>query len=563
MRGGFSGEGGGVGGVDEGATSTSSAMAKAQGAPDEAEGVEDELLGKPTLTPELEDLWDTRSLYASQLSMEDLVWTDWFGGTEEDATFEEALLGKKAGRGKTLSSRSSEDASGLDALSSNEMAKRVLRRTSKGKHRECVGTSLFKSGSVGISLWCDPESTEKAMREEYGMGKHNPTLLFSGKSDAFHVHPRDFVLHHAGELGLAVSATTTKPVAYRDLKRAITDVVGPQGSQSLAGAFEKLESSDVLYEGLLGIALPRVLFHEPKHGTVDLEQSGEASWKFPALVKIEDACIAASRGLRRSLIRCQQEYVKVGAEVVFDYKKSEPSDLLPSDYDVFGKLGNTEGFESIQEYRQFLGEYEQIKNPSQSQAVPLAVTESKEDTVDVMVVTPANIYGKRSSIHLGTFGMDAVGRPLLCSSVLDVKDETLMTHKNYPLLGLSYVANGFKGISWRQKLPRWRRALRTSGTRFKSAVDNFISKGFATDGGSAAIAGDESSGRRKQQQDHLDTLEVINGECMAGMYYVKTNFECYDLRAGNPIPMVLHSVHTRTLGMRRRQKKRQCVYQLQ
>ena len=102
MRGGFSGEGGGVGGVDEGATSTSSAMAKAQGAPDEAEGVEDELLGKPTLTPELEDLWDTRSLYASQLSMEDLVWTDWFGGTEEDATFEEALLGKKAGRGKAI-----------------------------------------------------------------------------------------------------------------------------------------------------------------------------------------------------------------------------------------------------------------------------------------------------------------------------------------------------------------------------------------------------------------------------------------------------------------------------
>ena len=196
-------------------------------------------------------------------------------------------------------------------------------------------------------------------------------------------------------------------------------------------------------------------------------------------------------------------------------------------------------------------------------AVPLAVTESKEDTVDVMVVTPANIYGKRSSIHLGTFGMDAVGRPLLCSSVLDVKDETLMTHKNFPLLGLSYVANGFKGISWRQKLPRWRRALRTSGTRFKSAVDNFISKGFTTDGGSAAIAGDETGGRRKQQQDHLDTLGVINGECMAGMYYVKTNFECYDLRAGNPIPMVLHSVHTRTLGMRRRQKKRQCVYQLQ
>ena len=95
MRGGFSGEGGGVGGVDEGATSTSSAMAKAQGAPDEAEGVEDELLGKPTLTPELEDLWDTRSLYASQLSMEDLVWTDWFGGTEEDAMFEEALTGKR------------------------------------------------------------------------------------------------------------------------------------------------------------------------------------------------------------------------------------------------------------------------------------------------------------------------------------------------------------------------------------------------------------------------------------------------------------------------------------
>jgi len=43
---------------------------------------------------------------------------------------------------------------------------------------------------------------------------------------------------------------------------------------------------------------------------------------------------------------------------------------------------------------------------------------------------------------------------------------------------------------------------------------------------------------------------------------MKTNFECYDLRAGNPIPMLLHSMHTKFLASRKRQDL-PCVYQLQ
>ena len=42
-------------------------------------------VGPAALTPNQEDLWDTRSLYSSQLSTDDLLWADWFGGLPSDA----------------------------------------------------------------------------------------------------------------------------------------------------------------------------------------------------------------------------------------------------------------------------------------------------------------------------------------------------------------------------------------------------------------------------------------------------------------------------------------------
>merc|ERR1719235_2270074 len=135
-------------------------------------------LGSAALTPNQEDLWDTRSLHSSQLSEEDLLWTDWFGGTEEDAMFEEALTGKRPeGAKRGTASRQlgwglgdTDEAEEL-TLTSDEMARRVLRRTAKGKRRECVGTSLFKPGSLSVSLWCDPEATSREIRAEFGCGR--------------------------------------------------------------------------------------------------------------------------------------------------------------------------------------------------------------------------------------------------------------------------------------------------------------------------------------------------------------------------------------------------------
>ncbi|QDZ23135.1 hypothetical protein HOP50_09g56750 [Chloropicon primus] len=497
------------------------------------------------MTAEQEDLWDTRSLYSSQLSAEDLLWTDWFGGTEEDATFEEALLGKSSigkkggGLGSFTSMSTTEDEA---AWSSDEMSKRVLQRTSKGKRRECVGANLFKDGCVSVALWCDPEATSREISKEFGRGKCNPTALYNAGSGGA-TGPKDYVLDHAGDLGLAVCATTTKPIAYREWKRSIIDALGGKKGGSaeavLKEAFEKLEGSDVLYEGLFGIPLPRVLFHEPKHGTVDMEQTSGTGWKMPALVKAQDACIAAVRGVRKHLLRCQKEYVRVGAEFVFDFQKPDGGheSMIPREYDVFN-LGRFASFGSV----------------PQSLSSELL---GQEDAVDLMVVAPPDKYGKRTSIQLGTFGMTNMGKPLLNASVFEASDESLLSHRNYPLLGLGYVSNGFSGIKWRQKLPRWRRALRRSGKKFRDRVNFLISKG----GVRRDMLQGESKGDAAEPQ-HLDTLEVIHGECVAGMFYMTPNFESYDLRAGNPIPMLLHRLHTRTLAAGNRRQQR-CVYQLQ
>ena len=61
--------------------------------------------------------------------------------------------------------------------------------------------------------------------------------------------------------------------------------------------------------------------------------------------------------------------------------------------------------------------------------------------------------------------------------------------------------------------------------------------------------------------ENIDALEIIDGEACTRMNYMETSFECYDLRAGNPLPMLLHSAHTRGLAMKKRQQ-RQCIYQL-
>ena len=479
------------------------------------------------LTSEQEDLWDTRSLYSSQLTMEDLLWTDWFGGSDEVAGLEEAIAAKPQEAMATLT-REEEGRVALEGrgLSSNEMAKRVLYKTNQGKPRHCVGTNLFKVGSIAVSLWCDLESTSRDMTEAFGRGKCNPTLLFTDKCTQVKVEgvegftPKDYVLKHPSEMGLAICATTTKPVAYREWKKIAMGVLGDKNSEKVREALEKLESSDVLYEGFLGIPLPRILFHEPKHGTVDLEHSSE--WKLPAIRKIQEASVAASRGLRKHLLRCQKEYVKVGAEFVFDFKKSESGMKGGQpDYDSFG-LDSFGSFNSIHET-----------------ASPFPLSSPNEDMVDLMVVAPPDRYGKRSSIRLGTFGMTDLGYKLLNTSVFEARDESLVTSKNYPLLGLSYVANGFTGVQWQQKLPRWRRVLRTSGRKLKQKLSFLIrTKGKREFPNKGIDDAAESS---------LDALEVAHGECMAGMYYMKTNFESYDLRAGNPIPMLLHSLHTRSL----------------
>ena len=164
---------------------------------------------------------------------------------------------------------------------------------------------------------------------------------------------------------------------------------------------------------------------------------------------------------------------------------------------------------------------------------------------------------QRSSIQLGTFGMAREGREILNAAVFSPKPQDLATGKNYPLLGLGYVSSGFVGLTWRQRLPRWRRALRRTGGRFKERVDALL--GASGRGGGRARPG---AGLSAGPEAPLDTLEVAHGECLAGMHYTKPNFECYDLRAGNPVPMLLHSVHTRVLASAGR-KGRRCVYQLQ
>ena len=514
-------------------------------------------LGSAALTPNQEDLWDTRSLYSSQLSEEDLLWTDWFGGTEEDAMFEEALTGKRPeGAKRGTASRQlgwglgdTDEAEEL-TLTSDEMARRVLRRTAKGKRRECVGTSLFKPGSLSVSLWCDPEATSREIRAEFGCGAQNPTELFTGTAAALRSKscgraPVEYVLSHAGHLGLALCATTTKPIAYADFKRAVlaASAGGGSGSQldQVADALAKLEASDVVYEGLFGVPLPRFIFRENRHGTVDLEQGEEgAGWRLPALAKAQEALGRATQGARKALIRCQREYLRVGSEFVFDFQRADGQGdpTFPPELDAFD-LGRFAGF-----------------GGSLPREVSAAL-DGEEGAVDLLVVAPPDKYGKRSSIQLGTFGMAREGREILNAAVFSPKPQDLATGKNYPLLGLGYVSSGFVGLTWRQRLPRWRRALRRTGGRFKERVDALL--GASGRGGGRARPG---AGLSAGPEAPLDTLEVAHGECLAGMHYTKPNFECYDLRAGNPVPMLLHSVHTRVLASAGR-KGRRCVYQLQ
>ena len=127
--------------------------------------------------------------------------------------------------------------------------------------------------------------------------------------------PKEYVLSHTGDLGLALNATTTKPIAYGDLKKGLLSVVGEKGIDNLKDAIEKLETSDILYEGLLGIPLPRVLFHEPKHGTIELEHS--TMWELPALKKAQEFCASATRAARKQLLLAQKQYVRVGTDFVF------------------------------------------------------------------------------------------------------------------------------------------------------------------------------------------------------------------------------------------------------
>jgi hypothetical protein len=178
----------------------------------------------------------------------------------------------------------------------------------------------------------------------------------------------------------------------------------------------------------------------------------------------------------------------------------------------------------------------------------------EQGVLDLIVVSPPDRYGKRSSFQIGTFGMESIGKSLLNTCIFNVGEESLASNKNYPLLGLSYVANGFSGLSWEQQLPRWRRVLRSSGKRLKGKL-NSIGREFI----GRNIMG--VSSKVEESVENIDVLEVTNGECMAPMNYMQTNFECYDLRAGNPLPMLLHSVHTRSLAMKKR-RQQQFIYQL-
>ena len=219
-----------------------------------------------------------------------------FGGTEEDVV-RGGAGGKRPGA-KEVTSRQGWGLGDTDeaeelTLTSDEMARRVLRRTAKGKRRECVGTSLFKPEACR-SPGCDPEATSREIRAEFGCGAQNPTEPFTGTAAALRSKscgraPVEFVLSHAGHLGLALCATTTKPIAYADFKRAVlaASAGGGSGSQldQVADALAKLEASDVVYEGLFGVPLPRFIFRENRHGTVDLGGGGGAGWRLPSAGK--------------------------------------------------------------------------------------------------------------------------------------------------------------------------------------------------------------------------------------------------------------------------------------
>ena len=488
------------------------------------------------MTAEQESLWDTRLLYSSKLSMEDLLWTDWFSGKPDELELQEAMQSEKSGK-----------LGGLEALiqaGRSGMTSRILHRTSGGKERQCVGTNLSKVGSVAVSLWCDPERTSRDMIDTFGRGRSNPTSLFAEKGEGAQQNaPKEYVLNHACALGLALCLSTTKPVLFSDLKESIYETLGEKNvTGNVKEAIEKLENSDILYEGVFGIPLPRILFHEPKHSNpIELESNSKSKvWQVPALRKVQEVSATLSRTLRKQFIRCQQEYVKVGTDFVFDFR--EAADEFTGESSLNSPV---------------VPLYE---NPFQLDTFgafdPSAASEDAapgEGLVDLIVVSPPDRYGKRSNFQMGTFGMNGTGKTLLNTCIFDIREESLASNKNYPLLGLSYVANGFSGLSWEQQLPRWRRVLRTSGKRLKRKL-NSIGREFIGRNVMGPSRVDESV-------ENIDALEIIDGEACTRMNYMETSFECYDLRAGNPLPMLLHSVHTRGLAMKKRQQ-RQCIYQL-
>jgi len=487
--------------------------------------------GRAGMTPAEEDLWDTSSLYRSQLNMEDLLWTDWFNPDEKDdgedhlAQAESMMRSQHPSAGSVLR----DDVYGhVSGSGYNDIEKRILCRTQRGMPRARIGHNLLSNG-LSVALWCDTCAARNRLEDKYGRGQYSPTRVVQ-ETEGF----VDDLTRQASQLGIALAFRTMAPVEWHPWQQRIASKVETRQREapgepgfSVDEMFDRLRTSGIIYKGLWGLPMPHVDLSIARITRKEGDGSsgnGADGNQFQLPTKIAHFLNVAQNSVNGLIGGLSRDFVREGTDFILDWKEGERTRAQLSDGSAVAKW------------------------------------------VDIIAIAPVDCYGKRASIKLGraTGALEKLGESILESAVLGAPPAC--KGKNYISLGLGYTANGFD-LSWQKVLPKWRRALRRPRAAIQKVLPRWARQtlnGRPSDDIDGLTREDQTSSSvarspyapAHQQVDQ--TLGLLPGQCLSDMSFLSANFESYDLRAGNPVAALLHANRTG-----RSKRRSHYIYQLQ
>ena len=475
-------------------------------------------------------LWDRSSLYSSQLSVEDLLWTDWFSETDANDAAASALVADQTsapvGVGETRRRPPKAADGGAAGFAENDgVEARILHRTHRGQPRRCLGSNLVR-GRLLVSLWCDASAVADALRAQYGAASgFNPATVVR---DAPDLVGRTEQL--ASEVGLAVAMRATAPVPWSTCRSFLAASSPSKPDDPTLSALDvdalrdQLRAAHILYDGVLGLPVSGLrtraatfLSHLPWRASpkdaasATAEVAGQGSKPPPPWLQ------RAGGAIQRTVRAVSSEFVAAGTSLVVEWRDDAPTG-------AGARRGDRDG------------------------------------CVDVLAVSPIGVDGERAVINLGSSTQEA-GRHLIArvlggeaaemaawdansnpKAVMPSDSQSLRGQgkgkergkergrKNYAAMGLGYAINGFDRSTWRVVLPAWRRFLRSPSETIAEALPERKGKGQGRGRGRGRGWGEAARGA---------TLGMVAEVRPPTPAFAPSGFEVCDLRAGNPIPSLL------------------------